>query len=417
MSDVAIRVENLGKRYRINPTISKENNYVGQFSNLIKNPFYYLKNSHKQDQILWALRNVNFEIKKGEIVGILGPNGAGKSTLLSISSRITLPTEGWADVFGRVGSLLQVGTGFHNELTGRENIYLNGAILGMKKSEVRSKFDEIVEFSGISNFIDMPIKRYSSGMKVRLGLSVAIFLDPEILLIDEVLSVGDASFRKQSIEKVHELIGEGRSVLLVSHDIYTVQRLCQRSILIENGKIVKDAPTDEIVDFYLPSISNLVSADAWVELRDFPRNGTGRAVFSRVKFYSTENSKSGGIQPDQPVEFFCEINSTDRILISGIAVTIFDKSGFRLLNAGEYSEHDPQEIKKGKNFIKIRIESLHLKSGTYMFALWLNGVQDELLDNIQQVAFFNVISQDNKVEELNPFRDKITANVTVKLYS
>ncbi len=263
----------------------------------------------------------------------------------------------------------------------------------------------------------MPIKRYSSGMKVRLGLSVAIFLDPEILLIDEVLSVGDASFRKQSIEKVHELIGEGRSVLLVSHDIYTVQRLCQRSILIENGKIVKDAPTDEIVDFYLPSISNLVSADAWVELRDFPRNGTGRAVFSRVKFYSTENSKSGGIQPDQPVEFFCEINSTDRILISGIAVTIFDKSGFRLLNAGEYSEHDPQEIKKGKNFIKIRIESLHLKSGTYMFALWLNGVQDELLDNIQQVAFFNVISQDNKVEELNPFRDKITANVTVKLYS
>ena len=209
--------------------------------------------------IIWALKNVSFEIKQGEVLGLVGRNGSGKSTLLKILSRVTAPTEGEVRIKGRVASLLEVGTGFHHELTGRENIFLNGAILGMTKSEIRAKFDEIVEFSEVGQFIDTPVKRYSSGMHVRLAFAVAAHLEPEILIVDEVLAVGDAAFQKKCLGRMQEVAGEGRTVIFVSHSMETVRNLCQRAIWLKAGQLHQDGPAAEVVEAYFNSISREVS--------------------------------------------------------------------------------------------------------------------------------------------------------------
>lgn len=208
------------------------------------------RNGHKTER-LWALKDVNFEVKPGEVMGIIGPNGAGKSTLLQILSRIIEPTTGTAKLYGHVGSLLEIGTGFHPDLTGRENIYLNGAVLGMKRSEIRSRFDEIVAFSAIEKFLETPVKRYSSGMYVRLAFAVAAHLNPEILIIDEVLAVGDVEFQKKCYDKMQEVIRSGRTVLLVTHSMAVVTHLCQNAILIKGGQLQKNGPATEVVDYYL----------------------------------------------------------------------------------------------------------------------------------------------------------------------
>jgi lipopolysaccharide transport system ATP-binding protein len=255
MSEVAIRVENLGKKYRIGaPAAFDLRNAFGQFIKRI-NPFSNNQGTGSH-QDFWALKEINFEIKKGEAVGIIGRNGAGKSTLLKILSRITEPTTGFFNLTGRVSSLLEVGTGFHMELTGRENIFLNGTILGMKRREIREKFDEILDFSGIEQFIDTPVKHYSSGMKVRLAFSVAAHLEPEILIIDEVLAVGDAEFQKKCLGKMEDVTGQGRTVLFVSHNLGAVKNLCESCIYLDKGLMVKYGKSIDLINTYLSGSEN-----------------------------------------------------------------------------------------------------------------------------------------------------------------
>jgi len=253
-----IEVKNLGKKYNI---AHQRGGYVALrdvLTNILKNPFRFAKDKTKKSlgigtkEEFWALNDVNFEVNKGEVIGIIGKNGAGKSTLLKILSKITPPTTGEIKISGRVGSLLEVGTGFHPELTGRENIFLNGAILGMTRHEIAKKFDQIVEFSGIEKFLDTPVKYYSSGMYVRLAFSVAAHMEPDILIVDEVLAVGDAEFQKKCLGKMEEVTKqEGRTILFVSHNMDAIQNLCQRCILLNNGKIQAIGQTDEVVKTYL----------------------------------------------------------------------------------------------------------------------------------------------------------------------
>ena len=269
MTDPIIKVEGLGKRYRIGLKEKVHDTLTGAFLSYLKSPldnFRRLKklssfSEEPSEDIIWALKDVSFEIETGEVVGIIGKNGAGKSTLLKILSRITTPTEGQAFIRGRVSSLLEVGTGFNSELTGRENVYLNGTILGMSKKEIDRKFEEIVDFSGVDKFIDTPVKRYSSGMTVRLAFSVAAHLEPEILLIDEVLAVGDAEFQKKCLGKMKNVASQGRTVLFVSHNMAAINRLCEWCLWLENGKVKDKLPAQEAVQKYLAE-SAVVDSDA-----------------------------------------------------------------------------------------------------------------------------------------------------------
>jgi lipopolysaccharide transport system ATP-binding protein len=254
MSDIAIQVTNLGKRYRIGALTKRNDTLRDQIVDWSSQVVRRVQRKHiesQDDNILWALRDVSFDVKKGHVLGVIGKNGAGKSTLLKVLSRITEPSAGEVQINGRVGSLLEVGTGFHPELTGRENIYLNGAILGMKRTEINQKFDEIVEFSEVGQFIDTPVKRFSSGMYLRLAFAVAAYMEPEILVVDEVLAVGDAEFQQKCLGKMSEVAQGGRTILFVSHNMSAILRLTQETIVLDKGKMILRAPTPEAVDLYL----------------------------------------------------------------------------------------------------------------------------------------------------------------------
>ncbi len=249
-----IKVQNLSKKFRINPGEQPGLQYDTlreSLVNVVKAPFrYWQRNGQTVDDTLWALKDVSFEVMPGEVLGIIGPNGAGKSTLLSILSRIIEPTAGRAEIYGRVASLLEVGTGFHPDLSGRENIYLNGAVLGMKRREIEARFDEIVAFAEMEKFIDTAVKRYSSGMYLRLAFAVAAHLDPEILIIDEVLAVGDAGFQKKCLGKMDDVTRSGRTVLFVTHGVGMITHLCEHAILLKEGRIHLMGGAAEVVDYY-----------------------------------------------------------------------------------------------------------------------------------------------------------------------
>jgi lipopolysaccharide transport system ATP-binding protein len=273
MADTSLLVEGLSKRYRIGAKQMRHDTLGGMLLNLARRPLDNLRGLRnlttfaetgaEDDDIIWALKDVSFEIKSGETVGIIGSNGAGKSTLLKILSRITQPTRGTATVNGRVSSLLEVGTGFHPDLTGRENVYLNGAILGMSRQEIARKFDDIVDFSDVGKFIDTPVKRYSSGMGLRLAFSVAAHLEPEILMVDEVLAVGDIRFQKKCLGKMGEVARAGRTVLYVAHNMPAISRLCQRAILMGDGQVVQDGPVHEVISTYLNSGLGTTASRQW----------------------------------------------------------------------------------------------------------------------------------------------------------
>jgi lipopolysaccharide transport system ATP-binding protein len=250
MSNLAINVNGIGKKYNIFSEVNRYQTLREKIADTLRSPLKALLHPTGSDTF-WALRNISFDVEKGLVMGVIGKNGAGKSTLLKILSRVVEPTEGKAEIRGRVGSLLEVGTGFHPELSGRENVYLNGAILGMKRVEIDKKFDEIVAFSEIEQFIDTPVKRYSSGMYMRLAFSVSAHLEPEILIVDEVLAVGDAEFQKKCLGKMSDVAGEGRTVLFVSHNMSAVTRLTKECIILEHGKMTLRAPSQEAVDYYL----------------------------------------------------------------------------------------------------------------------------------------------------------------------
>ena len=288
MSLLAVHVENLSKLYHIGAAetyVMIRESLMEAFAAPFRRAREKLQSSNGQvsesGDTIWALKDVSFEIKQGEIVGIIGRNGAGKSTLLKILSRITEPTDGFAEIHGRVGSLLEVGTGFHGELSGRENIYLNGAILGMRKTEIARKFDEIVAFAEVEKFIDTPVKRYSTGMYLRLAFAVAAHLEPEILIVDEVLAVGDASFQNKCIGKMGAVAKEGRTVLFVSHNVAAVKSLCTRAILLDRGQVDCDGPVDEVVDRYIMANSDVLKSGAIPD--HVERIGTGEAKLCSVQ--------------------------------------------------------------------------------------------------------------------------------------
>ncbi len=278
----AIKIENISKRYRIGGLHPGYMTFREMIGGVVTAPFRKLKSGNGQ-QTLWALRDVNLEIGQGELVGIIGHNGAGKSTLLKILSRVTKPTTGAVELFGRIGSLLEVGTGFHPDLTGRENIYLSGAILGMRRAEIDRKFAEIVAFSELEKFIETSVKWYSSGMYVRLAFSVAAHLEPEILMMDEVLAVGDASFQQKCLDKMHEIRQQGRTILFVSHDMAAITRLCKRVVLLENGKITFDGEPCEVVKRYLSSSRKTGALREWANPSDAPGDQVVRLRRVRVR--------------------------------------------------------------------------------------------------------------------------------------
>lgn len=271
MTDLAIRTEQLGKQYRIGQTTERYRTLRDTLANAATLPWRVLRSTFKRSNVqmfkpvnrIWALRDVSFEVRKGQVLGIIGRNGAGKSTLLKILSRVTEPTEGYAEIHGRVGSLLEVGTGFHPELTGRENIYLNGAILGMKRAEIERKFDEIVAFAEIEQFIDTPVKRYSSGMYLRLAFAVAAHLEPEILVVDEILAVGDAEFQRKCLGKMSDVAQEGRTVLFVSHNMSAILRLTEEAIVLDKGLLVYRAPTSQAIDYYMATGLSQAGERTW----------------------------------------------------------------------------------------------------------------------------------------------------------
>jgi lipopolysaccharide transport system ATP-binding protein len=309
----ALEVHNLSKQYRVGKRPGEYQTLRESIAKGLRRPFE--RRHSRSKAFVWALKNVSFEVGWGEVVGIIGRNGAGKSTLLKILSRITQPTDGEAAVYGRVGSLLEVGTGFHPELTGRENIELNGAILGMTRAEIRRKFDQIVAFAEVDKYLDTAIKHYSSGMYLRLAFSVAAFLEPDILMLDEVLSVGDASFQRKCLEKMEDVGRHGRTVLFVSHDLQAVTRLCKRAILLEQGAVVTDGPADSVVSTYLRSGSGSSRIREWADLSGAPGNEIVRLCAVRVVAHNTSSGDSVDIRRPVQIEMEFDVVTPGHVLV------------------------------------------------------------------------------------------------------
>lgn len=371
MNDMAIRVERLGKMYRIGGVRESyktlRDSLVGVVTNSIRRLRGRQHTSCKLETI-WALKDVSFDIKRGEIVGIIGPNGAGKSSLLKILSHITEPTEGRAVIRGRVGSLLEVGTGFHPELTGRENIYLNGAILGMKKGEIDLKFDEIVAFAEVEKFIDTPIKHYSSGMYLRLAFAVAAHLEAEILLVDEVLAVGDVTFQKRCLGKMKNVVGEGRTVLFVSHNMSAIRSLCERTLLLENGSLKLDDISQKVVQKYLSEGNFAISEKIWKE-EERPGNRSYKLNSICLRNSGGERVSSVNLSEEVLFDIYYEV-IVDRTQVS-FALTLFDSEGscvFSSLNNTEKYFYGKM-LQKGQYITRCYIYGNLLNAGRYFVSI------------------------------------------------
>lgn len=399
MSKPVIRVENLSKRYRIGEQVQYQA-LRDVLTNAMTAPWRRLRTASQRspndaqkaaDHDLWALRDVSFEVNRGEVIGIIGHNGAGKSTLLKILSRITKPTTGCAKIRGRVGSLLEVGTGFHPELTGRENIYLNGAVLGMGKAEIESKFDEIVAFAGVEEFIDTPVKRYSSGMYLRLAFAVAAHLDTEIMMVDEVLAVGDAAFQKKCLGKMGDVVSEGRTVLFVSHNMNAIQRLCPRSILLERGRIVALADTASIVRSYLSDRLLDGGPFSWIDLSNMSRKGTGEARVTSLWYSSSNEGVNFKPYPLGPLEFKLRIYSDADRTLGSLAIILFDKNGTKLVNADTLSIGQTIHLQRGHNLVGLRISELYLNPGDYVVGWWLANPLKEVYDFVDSGLNIEVV--------------------------
>ncbi len=341
-------------------------------------------------ETMWALQDINFNVKRGEVVGIIGHNGAGKSTLLKVLSRVTEPTTGEIRFRGRLGSLLEVGTGFHPELSGRENIYLNGAILGMTRHEITSKFDEIVEFAGVERFIDTPVKHYSSGMYVRLAFAVAAHLEPEILVIDEVLSVGDAAFQRKSLGKMQDVADSGRTVLFVSHNMAAVQQLCSRSIVLSEGRIAYDGETDKAVDWYLSHIDN-ISSTLLSERTD--RAGSGILRFTNVEYLNTDGNIMNSLQSGQTFDIRLYYQSSNNEILKNVRCGIKCRNQFGINIFTAYTKLKGIEFGElpAQSYITCRVYNLPLPPSTYKLEL-SSKVNNILADKINNASELTVVS-------------------------
>lgn len=341
----------------------------------------------------WALREVNLEVRQGEVLGIIGRNGAGKTTMLKILSRVTAPTVGVASLFGRVGSLLEVGTGFHPELTGRENVYLNGAVLGMRKAEITRKFDEIVSFSGVERFIDTPVKRYSSGMQVRLAFSVAAHLETEIVLVDEVLAVGDAEFQKKCMGKMGQVAGAGRTVLLVSHNLTAVQALCERAIWLEKGSIVADGPCGRIVSEYLKTFSTGSTEQVWDDRTKAP--GTDKVRLHRAAVRPHGNQASQVITVATPFDLEFEYWNLEPECYLNLSVILYNEQGVIVLNTAPVKEGTwhGRPFPTGLFRSLCHVPGNLLNDGTYRISLLVVEKQAIVLSQHDDLLVFDILDE------------------------
>jgi lipopolysaccharide transport system ATP-binding protein len=393
MPDVAITIENVGKAYTIGLEDKKSDTLFGAVTKALSAPFRNFRNvknlsnfkGKDRKDVVYALRDVSFNISQGEAVAIIGHNGAGKSTLLKIIARITDPTLGKIKIFGRVSSLLEVGTGFHPDLTGRENVFLNGTILGMRKDEIERKFDEIVEFAGIGQYIDTPVKRYSSGMRVRLAFSVAAHLEAEILLIDEVLAVGDVQFQKKCLNKMNEITGQGRTVLFVSHNLGAVKELCTRGIVLNKGRLEFDGNIKESIIHYLEAyksgsntLENITAQSTSVVIGDLLLNG----------------SLDLKVEPGTPIKVSLPFKA-DKVNNPRVKFLIEDFMGNYVVYLDLHSEKFGHKQLDGSNILEIQLPSLWLSPGVYSthFRIFTD-TQNRLLSN---KTFFEVIGNEDIV--------------------
>jgi lipopolysaccharide transport system ATP-binding protein len=415
--EIAIKVENINKIYRIGVKEGLHDNLGKTVFEFIKSP---LKNYKKyrslykfddinpadpssvleQDDVMWAVRDVSFELKKGEVLGLIGGNGAGKSTLLKILARITDPTSGRIEIRGRISSLLEVGTGFHQELTGRENVYLNGTILGMKKGEVDRKFDEIVDFSGVKKFIDTPVKRYSSGMKVRLAFAVAATMEPEILLVDEVLAVGDASFQAKCLGKMSEVSRQGRTIIFVSHNMAAIENLCDRAILLENGQIKMDTVPDIAISEYFESISSNVKIK---DLSQVPRKSEYKPIIQKIEFINQKGEPVSSVQSGDVLTVHIYY-AHNEILKDPYFGLIFETLvGVKVFWVQTKLQKGPLPDLEGSGKIECKIPRLPLVPGTYFITVGC-GIQSQQLDFIERACQLHVTEADvyGTGRKLNP---------------
>ncbi|MEW5735385.1 MAG: ABC transporter ATP-binding protein [Thermodesulfobacteriota bacterium] len=376
MADLAISVENLAKEYQIGKAQSANTTMVELISEGFKAPFRrawglmrgQASAASELSESLWALKDVSFTVQPGEVVGLIGRNGAGKSTLLKILSRITAPTRGRAEIHGRVGSLLEVGTGFHPELTGRDNIYLNGAILGMSREEIRGKFDQIVAFAEIEKFLDTPVKHYSSGMYVRLAFAVAANLEPEILLVDEVLAVGDKAFQDKCLNKMDDISHSGRTVLFVSHNMAAVLALCSRVVFLENGRVAADGPSQEVVQSYLSHGAQTVGERVFAS-DERPGNSSFEVV--AVRFLDSAGRQAGSTYISQPSGVEVEYEVKRQGARAMFSMVLFDANTYCLF--GSLSNTDPEfygkPLDKGRYRSRCVLPADFLNSGRYYVSI------------------------------------------------
>ena len=394
----AIEFENISKQYRLGlvstGTLSHDLNRFWQ-TKILRREDPYLKVGETNDRAskgssdyVWALKDINFKVEQGDVVGIIGRNGAGKSTLLKLLSRVTAPTTGIIRAKGRIASLLEVGTGFHPEMTGRENIYMNGAIMGMTRAEISRKLDEIVDFSGCERYLDTPVKRYSSGMTVRLGFAIAAHLEPEILVVDEVLAVGDAEFQKKAIGKMQDVSkGEGRTVLFVSHNMGAVRNLCKTGIVLNQGQITFEGTAEEAVNKY---IQNGVPSFFNNQLANLPRTGkcSRKISFTELHFYDANNEE---IAPKcgQFLKISLKIKINEDLPNYNVAIGIRTNAGTPLINLSANNITPLERIAKGEYSCDCIIEKLPLTAGRYNLGLWAES-SNECADFLDNVISFDV---------------------------
>lgn len=379
---VVLQVSQLSKRYRLG-----EFSGDTQLREVISGAFSRLvKRERKEEEILWALRDISFDVKQGEVLGIVGRNGAGKSTLLKLLSRITHPTSGSLKVRGRLASLLEVGTGFHEELTGRENIFLNGSILGMSRREIESRIDEIVAFSGVERFIDTPIKRYSSGMRLRLGFAVAAHLSPDILLLDEVLAVGDADFQKKCLNAMDDLHRSGRTVLFVSHNMAAIESLCTRCIWIDGGRIRADGEARAIVAEYMRTFAQASTGTVALENIE-SRTGNGEGRFTNLEFLNAEGQTTNYIRSGDKLTLRLHYRARKELRDLVIGINIHNEYGTLIAANNNWATGDNIPLAEvGEGYADLEIDCLYLLPGRYYLSLWLgkwNNPNDILKNCIQ----------------------------------
>jgi lipopolysaccharide transport system ATP-binding protein len=390
MSDFAIQTHGLGKSYDLGLSRRGYGTLRESMVETAKGSLGRLtgrRREQPQGDTLWALKDLSLTIQPGEVVGLIGHNGAGKSTLLKILSRIVEPSHGWADVTGRTGALLEVGTGFHPELTGRENVFLNGAILGMRRAEIRARFDEIVAFADIERFLDTPVKRYSSGMSVRLAFAVAAHLEPEILLVDEVLAVGDAAFQRKSLGKMNEVAKAGRTVIFVSHNLAILQALCDRGILLERGQVVADAPVNEAIDAYLRTLEQAASVDL-LERADRDSRGYDESHIRRVEIHDADGGHADAVVAGRTATVVIEV--TEVLPMTECRLSIFNSLGHPVatLDSEVSAPIDRRDPELGPR-IECELPQLPLLPGRYRLDVVLKGKR-QVQDGLQAAGFFDV---------------------------